>query len=101
MARRLWAAFVLVLIVLTGAAAFLAHSIAKFDDERTAVSEIRGDIDALNAFLATLEDAETSQRGYLLTGDTAYLAPYESARRAIESQVAELDSLTVGDPTEH
>jgi len=30
------------------------------------------------AFL-TVEDAETGQRGYLLTGDPAYLGPYAAA----------------------
>ncbi|MGE4336670.1 MAG: response regulator [Pigmentiphaga sp.] len=35
----------------------------------------------LNEFNVFLKDAETGQRGYLLTGDDAYLAPY---RRAVE-----------------
>jgi CHASE3 domain sensor protein len=29
--------------------------------------------------LSTLVDAETGQRGYLLTGDASYLRPYETA----------------------
>src|SRR6185369_7196783 len=32
---------------------------------------------AINAVLSDLLDAETGQRGYLLTGDSAYLDPYE------------------------
>ncbi|MFO1024991.1 MAG: CHASE3 domain-containing protein [Acetobacteraceae bacterium] len=34
----------------------------------------------LEALLSTLKDAETGQRGYLLTGRESYLAPYEEAR---------------------
>ncbi len=34
--------------------------------------------------LACLTDAEAGQRGYLLTGDVAFLAPYETARETLE-----------------
>ena len=37
----------------------------------------------LSGILSLMQDAETSQRGYLLTGDEAYLQPYEAARRSI------------------
>lgn len=33
--------------------------------------------------LASLQDAETGQRGYLLTGDSSYLAPYLAAQREL------------------
>ncbi len=38
----------------------------------------------LHATFSTLQDAETGQRGYLLTGKEAYLAPYEEAVTSIE-----------------
>ncbi len=38
----------------------------------------------LHATFATLQDAETGQRGYLLTGKENYLAPYEDAVTSIE-----------------
>ena len=41
--------------------------------------------------LSTLKDAETGQRGYLLTGEERYLSPYASARQKI---AAELDKLS-------
>jgi diguanylate cyclase (GGDEF)-like protein len=34
-----------------------------------------------------LQDAETGQRGYLLTGDDAYLVPYERGRQAIDEHM--------------
>ena len=43
--------------------------------------------------LSTLKDAETGQRGYLLTGQPAYLAPYTSAEESIPSQLSRIDSL--------
>lgn len=41
-------------------------------------------------FLGHLRDAETGQRGYLLTGDASYLAPFTSGRAAA---IPELDAL--------
>ena len=39
----------------------------------------------LNVLLQQMLDAETGQRGYLLTGQAAYLEPYERASGAIGS----------------
>ncbi|KNG93969.1 sensor histidine kinase [Pseudaestuariivita atlantica] len=45
--------------------------------------------------LSILQDAETGQRGFLLTGSRAYLAPYSRARETFEPAVAALsDSVT-------
>jgi PAS domain S-box-containing protein len=48
----------------------------------------------LEATLSTLKDAETGQRGYLLTGEERYLEPYNSARARINQQVVGLQQLT-------
>jgi methyl-accepting chemotaxis protein len=45
-----------------------------------------------------LIDAETGQRGYLLTGEPAYLAPYRDARAAVDRDVAVLVKLTADTP---
>ena len=37
--------------------------------------------------LSTLNDAETGQRGYLLSGSDEYLAPYEEALREVEGRI--------------
>ena len=42
--------------------------------------------------LSLVQDAETGQRGYLLTGDARYLAPYRSA---VDALPAELDRLKI------
>jgi CHASE3 domain sensor protein len=41
-----------------------------------------------------LKDAETGQRGFLLTKNKAFLKPYEIASQEIEGQYKELVSLT-------
>ncbi len=48
----------------------------------------------LEATLSTLKDAETGQRGYLLTGEERYLEPYNSAIARVNEQVVGLQQLT-------
>lgn len=44
----------------------------------------------ISAALIDLTDMETGQRGFLLTGDSAYLRPYTDAKNRIASDFAEL-----------
>ncbi len=48
--------------------------------------------------LTSLLDAETGQRGYLLTSDARYLRPYDEARTLIDSRIAALVSEFADDP---
>jgi PAS domain S-box-containing protein len=47
-----------------------------------------------NELLSQLRDAETGQRGYLLTGDEAYLAPYLAVAGTIPGNLTELQQMT-------
>ena len=57
-------------------------------------------ITAADDFLSTLTVAETSQRGYALTGDQQYLAPYQDIRDNIKSHLAVLRQLTTSTPAQ-
>ena len=46
-------------------------------------------------FMSALKDAESGQRGYLLTGDEAYLAHYSRERDSITADLAKLRQLTL------
>src|SRR5229473_489934 len=48
----------------------------------------------LSAVLRLVVDAETGQRGYLITDDPVYLEPYQAATSEIDGRLARLDSLT-------
>src|SRR5436190_2638567 len=54
------------------------------DANRRLVAQ-RGVIGQLEQYLSVLKDAETGQRGYLLTGDERYLEPYQKARQEIQA----------------
>jgi len=47
-----------------------------------------------------LTDAETGQRGFLLTSDVAFLAPYERARLSIPAQLEHLQAIVHADAQE-
>ena len=56
--------------------------------------------DQLNHLLIHLIDAETGQRGYLLTGRADYLLPYEQAKRSIAEQLEQLAQALQALPTQ-
>jgi len=54
----------------------------------------------LDETVARLVDAETGQRGYLLTGEESYLEPYRAAIKNIDWQIGDLKSLTSDNPNQ-
>jgi signal transduction histidine kinase len=54
----------------------------------------------LQRVFSLLQDAETGQRGYLLTGQDKYLAPYQDAARQIGPQMAKLTDRLRADPAQ-
>jgi len=55
-------------------------------------------IQRIDGLLSSLKDAETGQRGFLLTERESYLEPYNTARGAIPAQLQELRRLTMSSP---
>jgi CHASE3 domain sensor protein len=49
------------------------------------------------SLLTAVLNAETGQRGYVITGSASYLAPYEGALLAVNASDSVLKSLTAGD----
>ena len=47
-----------------------------------------------------MRDVETGQRGYLLTGEDAYLAPYTAALGRVSALVAQLREMTADNPVQ-
>jgi CheY-like chemotaxis protein/CHASE3 domain sensor protein len=48
--------------------------------------------------LSSAKDAETGQRGFLLTADEAYLEPFNSGRTAIDGELTRIRALTAQSP---
>ncbi len=54
----------------------------------------------LEEILSLVKDAETGQRGYLLTGDNRYLEPYNQARALLQAKMEEFRRLVVDNPSQ-
>jgi PAS domain S-box-containing protein len=52
----------------------------------------------LNLLLSDVKDAETGQRGFLITDDESYLQPYWGALEHIDSRLRRLQTLSADDP---
>lgn len=55
---------------------------------------------AVDEVLTAAQDAETGQRGYLLTGNIQYLQPYETATRTLGRRLDEVSALTDDSPAQ-
>lgn len=82
----------LVLLILNAATSY-RNTLKLVENERW-VGHTHQVLTKLEATLSTLKDAETGQRGYLLTGEERYLEPYHSAIARINQQVVGLQQLT-------
>lgn len=63
-------------------------------------NETRRVLEANQLVLAAVTDAETGQRGYLLTGDDSYLAPYNAAVSRLPHLLNELSAATAAKPAQ-
>jgi CheY-like chemotaxis protein len=55
---------------------------------------------ALDDVLSLMKDAETGQRGFVITGDESYLGPYTSALARIDERLDRVEYLTGDNPTQ-
>lgn len=70
----------------------------RFREAAEIVPQVRRVIELNDSLLAHVVDAETGQRGFLLTNRAEYLAPYRTAIQAIYPELDELARLTSGNP---
>jgi PAS domain S-box-containing protein len=63
------------------------------------VEQTRQILQHTESLLSTVKDAETGQRGFVITGDDQYLDPYKSAVAAVPSELSQLRALSANRPT--
>jgi len=89
------ACFVLLLV------ADLTYSnLARNDLDRQWVSHTLLVLEKLSDLQSQVGDAETSQRGFLLTGDETYLAPYQRSLKRIPEGIDTIRQLTSDNPVQ-
>jgi CHASE3 domain sensor protein len=86
--------FVLIVLVLVGTLVVGLVNLRRVADATDAVEHTNAVETGLERLLATLVDAETGERGFIITGNPSYLEPYDRARREIPSRITEVRALT-------
>jgi CHASE3 domain sensor protein len=79
-----------------GLAVFITLGIVSYRGTERLISTARQEkhtyqvLGELEEIFSLLKDAETGQRGYLLTGENRYLDPYNQARTAMPARIDQL-----------
>jgi signal transduction histidine kinase len=90
--------FALVVVMLLADAALVYRASLRIVANDRRVAHTHAVLTQLEATLSTAQDAETGQRGYLLTGRDEYLEPYHKALTRLGDALERLDSLTADNP---
>jgi CheY-like chemotaxis protein/CHASE3 domain sensor protein len=91
---------------LVAVAAVIIIAVLSYDSARQTTATSQGltrTVEALaqlQAMASALKDAETGQRGYLLTGRETYLQPFEVAKQALPLELASARSLVADEPAQ-
>ena len=90
--------FLLALALLLGISVIASRNTRALIETNRWVVHTHEVIAALDQVLSELRDAETGQRGYLITGEEPYLEPYHAAAGVVQHTIEELQQLTADNP---
>jgi methyl-accepting chemotaxis protein len=88
----------LVIFVIVGLVSW--RNVEKTTEDAEWVSHTHEVLASLSDVLGSLQDAETGERGYIITGDTEYLEPYRAGVAAVEAQRQRLIELVGDNPAQ-
>src|SRR5580692_5864908 len=96
--RKIAAGFTLafVLLVVVGLSAY--RGVVSLTETSYLVAHSQQVLDRLATTFSLLKDAETGQRGFVITGDESFLEPYQHAVETMGPTLAELRSLSADMP---
>ena len=98
--KRIFAGFALswALLLVVGVVSYTR--IMLLTNTSVAVDHSHKVLEHLAAYFGALRDAETGQRGFVITGDENYLEPYNTAVLAIPKLQSDLHDLVANDPAQ-
>jgi methyl-accepting chemotaxis protein len=92
--RRIAAGFTLSFLLLVGIGTVAYRTIETLTSANGLVTHTHVVLEHIAAVLGLLTDAETGERGYIITGEEAYLEPYRHSIASLEADVKDLRELT-------
>ena len=99
-AKGLGLQFALATVILLVAGAFSYRNVNESAATVKRLEDAYRILHGIDRALALVKDAESGGHGYLLTGNSTYLNPYEAARLRLERELESLVELTAGDPSQ-
>ena len=94
LSRKIFAVLAAVGVGLVVIAAVSYRSVSNLKQNSAMVDHTYQVLEQVAAVSSSLKDAETGQRGYLITGEQSYLAPYAQAQDDLSTEQAALRGLT-------
>jgi PAS domain S-box-containing protein len=94
------AALLLAPVLFVVAAALMFDALAGVEKQRRALGESYETRTQIQLVFSLLQDAETGQRGYVITGRPDFLEPYNAARAQLDAQLAALDRRFAENPAQ-
>jgi methyl-accepting chemotaxis protein len=98
--KKIAAGFALSFVLLVAIGSVAYRSIHTLTQTSYAVSHTHLVLEHLATVLSLMKDAETGQRGFVITADDAYLEPYQNAVPETSRVLHELRELTVDNPAQ-
>lgn len=74
------------------------NNIQNLKQNAVSVAKTHDTISALQILLSFIKDAETGQRGFVITGNEDYLTPYYSSIKEINTRIADIEKLSADSP---
>jgi CHASE3 domain sensor protein len=98
--RKIAGGFALALVLLIAIGAVSYRSFAKLATSSEWVTHTHQVLEHISGLYGQLKDAETGQRGYVITGDEAFLEPYQTGSVSVANVLKELRQLTADNPNQ-
>ncbi len=92
--------FTISVLMVIGVGIISYNSIQKLREDAGWVQHTQEVLNANAAIINTLTDCETSQRGYIITGNPRYLQPYKSSINDVYPMLGNIRQLTIDNPVQ-
>src|SRR5436305_12923535 len=92
--RKLISGLVAAIAILLGVAAMSYSSLLRSGEDRQWVVHTHQVLEELDAVRIAMTDAETGERGFIVTGETSYLGPYNRGIVWVDRSVEQVRELT-------
>jgi len=98
--KKIAAGFFISFVLLAGIGGVAYRSISSLTATSYLVDHTHIVLEHISTVLSLAKDAETGQRGFVITGDEAFLEPHNAALLSIDRTMRELRELTVDNPSQ-